>query len=103
MLSQFSFSVAGINTMTKCDLGRKGFVWLTTDHSWPLKEVGAGTQSKNLEAGTGAESRRGIAYWLVLHTLSGLCYIGQDYSLGSGIAYSGLNTPTSIIKQENAV
>ena len=46
-----------MKTVTECNLGREGFIWLTyLDNSSKLREVKAGTQGRNLEAGTEAET-----------------------------------------------
>lgn len=47
-------STAVINIMTKSSLERKGFIWLTSYKPSP-KKTQAGTQAKNMKAGTEAE------------------------------------------------
>ena len=55
-------------TLTKCKLGSKGFIWLILPHhSLPLKEFRTATkQVENPETGadTGAMGEGGAAYWL---------------------------------------
>ena len=53
--------VAVINTMTKSNLRRKEFIWLA-GHALSLKEVRAGTQGRNLEAGAETDTWRNTAY-----------------------------------------
>ena len=52
-------------------------------HTPSLREVGAGTLCRNLEAGADTEAMEGAAYWLVPHgLLSLLSYRTQDHSPG---------------------
>ncbi|MGE9715064.1 hypothetical protein ACQP3F_25900, partial [Escherichia coli] len=58
--------IAGINTMTKNKLWKKGFIWLTLSHHSPsLKEARTGTKT-----GAEAEAMEGAAYWLAPRGLS---------------------------------
>jgi hypothetical protein len=63
----FRVSIAGVNTVSKSNLGRKGFIWFI-DHSEPLRKFKAGTQSKNLEAGTEAETMEKCCLWVACPT-----------------------------------
>lgn len=48
-------SLAVINSITKNNLGKEEFIWLT--YCWSLSEVRTGTQGKNLEAKSDTEAK----------------------------------------------
>lgn len=60
------------STITKSNLRRRGSISSDSSQVTLLREARAGTESRNLEAGTGAEATeyRNAAYWLTLHGLS---------------------------------
>jgi hypothetical protein len=62
-----------IKIMTKSNLRRKEFIWLTGYSA--LKEVTAGIQGRNLEAraNVGRHGWRGTACWPALHGVLSLC------------------------------
>ena len=65
--------MALIKTMTKGNLGRKGLILLPCPRSQSIiRGVRAGTQGRNLEAGTESEAKEDAAYWLASHGLVSL-------------------------------
>lgn len=64
----------------KATWGRKAFFGLHISAHIPLGEAKVETQGRHLEAGTLAEARRGISYWLAFQSLLSLfSYTAQDY------------------------
>jgi len=57
-----------VNSITKRNSGRKGFIYLTA-YRPSLREVKAGTEERNLQEEAEAEMWRDSAYWLVQNGL----------------------------------
>lgn len=73
--------------MTKANLRRKGFIWLThPDHSSWLKEAKARTQDRNLESGSHTEAWKIAPYWLSPPDLLSLLSYTKEHLLRRGTA-----------------
>lgn len=92
--------------MSKATLERGNGLFQAMVYSAPSREAKAGSQGKNLEAGTAAErtdhQRNGARSFDPHGLVSMLSYITQDNLPQGGTADSGLGPPTSKINQENA-
>jgi hypothetical protein len=64
-----------------------------SSHSSLLRVLGAGTQGRNLEAGSGAEAMAGV---LLTDSLSLISYSTQDHQPRDGTTHNGLGSPPSI-------
>jgi hypothetical protein len=88
--------IAVINTMIRCNLGRKGFIWLILPcHNPPLREVGAGAQGRNLEEGTEADNTEEIVTGLFLITYTA-CFLIPPRATSSEITTATVSGPFHI-------
>lgn len=84
-----------INTKTKTNLWRKGFISVY----FPQSSLG-GSQGRNLEVGAEAYRERNAACWLSLDDfLSLVSYTTQDHLSRDDITHSGLGPPISVNNQ----
>jgi hypothetical protein len=73
-----------MNTMSKSNLGEKGFIWLRLPHqSSSLKSGQKLKRGRNLEAGADAEAMEDAAYWLAHHGCSA-CVLREPRTTSPG-------------------
>lgn len=98
MIALVSDTISVINTITKCNLGRKEFICLIlTDHNPSWMEVRARIWRQVLKQRSWGNSASRMAFQDLLSLFS---YTNQDHLLRSGNAHCRWSLTTSIINQK---